>query len=198
MPVPVATTPKPRVAPAALEQRFQAACAAQSDIAAHLPLLRTLAEACEHVTELGLRWANGSTLAFLAAQPSTFISWDLSPRAVISQMVAYLIAESEDSRTSFQPRVGSSLDVTIELTDLLFIDTYHVHRQLAAELTKHGERARRYLVFHDTATFGRVGEDGTEPGLRAAIRDFQMNHFPLWRVHTDTDVCNGLIVLERA
>jgi hypothetical protein len=198
MPVPVATISTPRVAPAALERRFQAAVAAQSDIAEHLPLLRRLADECEHVTELGLRWANGSTLAFLAAQPSVVISWDISPRAIISQPVADLVVECEESRTSFQPRVGSSLDVILELTDLLFIDTYHVHRQLEAELTRHGERARKYLIFHDTATFGRVGEDGTTPGLRAAIQDFQMNHFPLWRVHTDTDACNGLIVLVRA
>jgi hypothetical protein len=187
-----------RSAPEALERRYAAACATPSDIHAHLPLLRELAARCEHVTEFGLRWANGSTVAFLAAQPAVVVSWDIEPRHVVAQPVADLIAEAEGGRTRFEPRVGNVLDVTIELTDLLFIDTFHVARQLEAELAHHGERARRYLAFHDTATFGRVGEDGTTPGLRDAIRDFQLNHFPLWRVHTDTDACNGLVVLERA
>lgn len=187
-----------RQAPDAIERRYLAACARPSDINEHLPLLRSLAEQCEHVTEFGLRWASGSTIAFIAAQPQVFVSWDISPRFVISQAVADLVVDAEGSRTRFEPRVGSTLDVTIELTDLLFIDTYHVARQLQAELARHGERARRFLAFHDTATFGLVGEDGSTPGLRTAIRDFQQNHFPLWRVHTDTDACNGLIVLERA
>lgn len=192
------TTRAARVTPAALEARYDAALKMPSDIHHHLPLLRRLAEECEHVTELGLRWANGSTLAFLAAQPEVFVSWDVNPRSVIAQAVADLVVDVEGSRTRFEPRVGDSREIHLELTDLLFIDTHHTARQLQAELARHGERARRFIAFHDTQTFGQVGEDGSTPGLRAAVRDFQMNHFPLWRVFVDTPECNGLVVLERA
>jgi hypothetical protein len=192
-----------RKVPEALEQRFQAACARASDINEHLPLLRELASQCEHVTEFGMRGANGSTVAFLAAQPKQFIAWDMNPYSVVSQPVADLITENQTGRTRFQPRTGDTLEIVIEKTDLLFIDTLHTARQLWAELTRHGDplenKVRRYLAFHDTKTFGMVGEDGTEPGLRLAIRKYIKEHaFPQWSVLHDLENNNGLVVLERA
>lgn len=188
----VATAPDPVLD---LETRFHAARARPSDINEHLPLLRSLASECDHVTEFGLRWATGSTVAFLAARPRTLVSWDMNPTAVVSQAVADLLACTE--RTRWQPRVGDTLEITIEETDLLFIDSYHTARHLKAELERHGHKARRYLVFHDTVTFGDRGEDGSDPGLRAAIRWFQKEHmFPLWELIEDRKNNNGLVVLR--
>jgi cephalosporin hydroxylase len=190
-----------RKPPEVLEAHYKALCEAPSDISEHLPLLREIAEECEHVTEMGMRSAV-STVAFLAAQPATLISWDMNPAAIVSQRVADLLAIA--GRTSFQPRVGDTLKIApIEETDLLFIDTLHTGAQLLAELKRHADptakRVRKYLVFHDTATFGHVGEDGKEPGLRAAIRFFQRNHaFPQWALVEDRQNNNGLVVLRNA
>jgi hypothetical protein len=179
---------------------FQQACSlTESDIHEHLPVLRKLAEQCDHVTEFGLRWANGSTVAFLAAQPTVLVSWDLNPYHVVSQQVLNLMQLA--GRTSFQPRVGDSTQVNIEGTDLLFIDTLHTARQLQAELRRHAfvecNKVRRFLVFHDVETFGHFGEDGNEGGLMDAIRWFHKNNFPLWRpVHHSTRN-NGLLILQR-
>ncbi len=191
------------------EAMYEHACSAPSDINEHLPLLRKLASRCEHVTEFGMRWARGSTLAFLAAQPKTFISWDIDPVAVTHPRVHSLLPVV--GKTSFQPRCGDTLKITIEPTDLLFIDTLHTGKQLLAELERHVDPkpfdkasqspVRKYLVFHDTETFGLVGEDGGA-GLRTAIRQFQrLFAFPLWnnvfdgQAHDFTNN-NGLIVLE--
>ena len=57
----------------------------------------------------------------------------------------------------------STLDVEIEETDLLFIDTEHTYSQLLNELTLHGDKARKYIVLHDTATF---------PALKDAINKY--------------------------
>lgn len=171
-----------------------------ADIWEHLPLLRSLAEECRRVTEFGVREGVGSTVAFLAAQPESLVSWDLQPYSIVSQRIADLIWRS--GKTYFQPRVGNTLEIPpIEETDLLFIDTLHTCRQLLAELERHADPRRdpvkKYLVFHDTETFGDVGEDGSRPGLRAAIRHFQKNHaFPLWKLAEDRTNCNGLVVLE--
>ena len=190
-----------RYTPPALDVKFKAAIAAGGDISEHLELLRELASRCDHVTEFGLRGANGSTVAFLAAQPETFISWDVNPWAVVQQPVAELISMA--GRTKFEPRVGDTRKINIEPTDLLFIDTYHTGEQLLAELKRHASppenKVCKYLVFHDTATFGMKGEDGKEPGLRAAIRFFQKCYaLPLWGLKYDLSNCNGLVVLERA
>ena len=171
-----------------------------TDIVEHMPLLRQLASECEHVTEFGMRRADGSTLAFLAGQPAVLVSWDLDPFSVVSQAVLDLVCMR--GRTRFQPRVGNTLEITpIEPTDLLFIDTDHTYLQLKAELVRHADpvlnHVRKYLVFHDTVTFGDVGGDGSTPGLRAAIRWFQRCHaFPLWELIEDRKNNNGLVVLS--
>lgn len=190
-----------RTPPEPLEALYQQAAGLPSDIGEHLPLLRQLASECERVTEFGMR-GGMSTIAFLAGQPAHLVSWDVNPRAVVSNLAAHLLGIA--GRTRFEPRVGNTLEIApIEPTDLLFIDTLHTAVQLRAELERHVDplhvNVRRFLVFHDTATFGQVGEDGTTPGLRAAIRYFQRCHaFPLWRLREDRQNCNGLVVLERA
>ena len=101
-------------------------------------------------------------------------------------------------RTNFQPRCGNTLEIEpIEYCDMLFIDTLHTYKQLRDELERHGMRAAKYLVFHDTAAFGTVGEDGSTPGLRAAIGRFQNMRFPCWQAIYDLQNCNGLVVLGR-
>lgn len=185
-----------------VEATFQTWRATKTDINEHLDLLWQLASECEHVTEFGLRHANGSTIAFLAAQPKTLISWDIDPYAIVNENVAKLL--DKRGRTSFQPRVGNTLTISpIEPTELLFIDTYHTAKQLLAELERHADPVRnavkRYLVFHDTTLCGMEGEDGSKPGLRGAIRFFQLNHaFPLWHLAEDKPNNNGLVVLRHA
>lgn len=184
------------------EEAFKNACALKTDINEHLPTLRRLASECEHVTEMGLR-TGMSTLALLAGQPKTLISWDIDPRAVLSQHCVVMSQLSE--KTSFQPRVGDTRLVTIEHTDMLFIDTLHTFEQLKAELIRHvlfdhfapKPRVSKYLVFHDTSTFGFEGEDKKVPGLLGAIHWFQQQAFPVWHTVEQHLNNNGLTVLQR-
>lgn len=196
-----------RDCPPMLEEVFEKVVKSPSDINEHLELLRGLASECEHVTEFGAR-ARASTIALLAGQPTKLISWDINPGAVVNAQVAALYQMT--GRTTLEVRVGNTLEISpIEQTDLLFIDTLHTARQLKAELERHcdpylpsGRRwlqPTKYLAFHDTVTFGYMGEDGTEGGLRTAIRWFQKEFaFPLWKLKVDRQNNNGLVVLERA
>jgi hypothetical protein len=197
-----------------LEHIYEVACATQSDIHEHLPKLRELASQCEHVTEFGLRNADGSTIALLAglahskAKHRTLVSWDLDPRALISTNAMHLRSMADEAGVRWQLRCGDTREIIIESTDLLFIDTYHTFAQLRAELERHASVARdlangnksvvrRWLAFHDTETFGYLGEDGTDPGLVMAIRHFQKTNFPRWQLLYDNRNCNGLSVLRR-
>jgi len=179
-----------------LEVRYSRLCAEPSDINEHLPLLRALAERCKHVTEIGMR-GGVSTTALLAAKPETMISWDINPLAVISQTASDLWCLSKD-HTAFQPRVGDSLKVEIEETDLLFIDSFHSGKQLQQELRKHGEKARRFIALHDVELYGEVGEDGSVPGLVPVIRRWRrLEVYPLFRPALWLTNDNGMIVLQR-
>jgi hypothetical protein len=47
-----------------------------------------------------------------------------------------------------------SAKVDIEPTDLLFIDSKHTNKHLRAELSRHKDKVRKYIIFHDTTLFG--------------------------------------------
>lgn len=182
-----------------LEKLYQLLCSTPSDINEHLPKLRELASSVDHVTEMGVRGAV-STVALLCGQPDVLVSWDIDPAAIVNPMVAQLIEWSRESGTSFQPRVGSTVECSIEPTSLLFIDTLHTHDQLWAELNLHGDLVDKYLAFHDTETFGYQGEDKKKPGLLLAIKNFQDAEWLYkknsWSEHYRSNANNGLYVLR--
>jgi hypothetical protein len=90
---------------------------------------------------------------------------------------------------------------------MIFIDTWHSQKQLREELKLHGNAARKYLVFHDTHTYG-VRDEQTDwaanpnrkampnQGLLPAIIEFVIAN-PHWQFKMHKSNNNGLTVLER-
>lgn len=167
---------------------YKRACAGPSDIYEHLPVLFELAKRCKHVTEFG-RGRGNSTRAFLYAAPERFVSYDIAPLPGDRELVA-LVGDLDA-----QLLRGDTRNLDIEETDLLFIDTHHTYEQVHTELERHGAKARKYLVFHDTVTFGQVGEDPGTKGLLPAIEEWVVGK--PFRVERDLKNNNGLLVLER-
>jgi hypothetical protein len=173
-----------------LKHEYSLVCRGPSDINEHLPVLREYAERCSHVTELGTRFGN-STVAFMAARPDVFISYDPAH----NERVEYLKLMAEEAEVNFKFRQEGPEE--IEETDLLFIDTNHHAEQCERELRLFAHRVKRYLVFHDTATFWEKGQ-GHESGggLRYAIEPFMSAH-PEWVQVYRSEDNNGLLILER-
>jgi GT2 family glycosyltransferase/Flp pilus assembly protein TadD len=171
-----------------LAQRYETACLTPSDIHEHLPTLHTLACECGHVTELGTR-SGISTLALLRAQPKKLICYDLVRLPEVDQLAA-LAGETE-----FIFRQEDVLLADIEETDLLFLDTWHVYQQLKAELLRHAAKARKYIVLHDTTTYGEKGETDGHKGLWPAVEEFLAEG--TFRLKQRYENNNGLAVLER-
>ncbi len=97
--------------------------------------------------------------------------------------------------TEFVFHQDDVLWVTIEETDLLFIDSWHVYEHLAEELRLHSDAARKYIVLHDTTTFGDQGESAGHRGLWPAVEEFlAQGRFRLKARYVNN---NGLTVLER-
>ena len=164
-----------------------------SDINEHLPMLSFLAEQCDHVTEFGVRTGE-STLAFLhglrGKHDARLRSYDINDDYRVKQSFQPL------TKTDWIFITASTLTIPkIETTDLLFIDTLHSYTQVSQELALHGDQAKRWIVFHDTETFGTVGDDGGE-GINKAIHEF-MDARPEWREVYHTHRNNGLTVIER-
>lgn len=172
-----------------LEERFSAMCREPSDINEHLPTLRAYASQVEHVTEFGVR-SGRSTVALLAAQPGVLRSYDIVECPITGELAPLAF------RSNFTFAVASTLDVRIESTDLLFVDTLHTYDQLSQELRLHADAVSRWIVLHDTTTFGERGEDGVSRGLWPAVEEFLARN-PSWRVAARQANNNGLTVLER-
>jgi hypothetical protein len=182
-----------------LEKYYNELCNRGSDIHEHLPVLKQYAEECDHVTEMGVRWIT-STFAFLMGQPKTLISIDMEhPNSFGTrgkQNWDRLNQCVEASTTDFKFRQANTHMIEIEETDLLFIDTGHHYDCIREELELHGNKAKKYLVFHDTETFGVHGDIPGSIGIWPAIQEFLYAN-PHWQIKEKRTNNNGLTILER-
>jgi len=174
-----------------LENKYYELCKADTDISEHLPILFKYGNMVDHITEFGVR-KGVSTISFLYAAPKRLISYDITGRKFDYKLFKKLAP----STTNFTFIEGDVLNTDIEETDLLFIDTYHSYSQLSSELRLHGNKAKKFLIFHDTVTYGTVGMDKKEPALQKAIYEF-LNNNKQWILKEEFINNNGLIVLER-
>jgi len=99
-------------------------------------------------------------------------------------------------RTEFVFHEADVLHVEIEATDLLFIDTFHVYEQLQEELRLHAGKVHKYIVLHDTTTFGLYGEAPGHAGLWPVVEEFLKEG--AFRLKERYENNHGLTVLERA
>jgi hypothetical protein len=155
-------------------------------------VLYELAKECETIVEMGVR-TGVSTRAFLNTD-AALLSIDIKKNTTVEK----LFALADTSGKSCQYMIGDVLKIEIPETDLLFIDTLHTYEQLTQELKLHGNKAKKYLIFHDTHTFGVSGENGIDKrGLVPAIIEFVIANTH-WKFHIHKTNNNGLTVLKRS
>ena len=162
-----------------------------SDITPHFPAMYELAKECSHITEFGTRYGV-STVCWLYSKPKSFIAYDIHPKGTVNKIGAL-----SDDKTDFKFKVESSVEVEIEETDLLFIDSFHTYDHLKKELELHSAKVKKYIVMHDTESCGLVGGHNTgAKGLKPAIEEFLALHKE-WDQVAHYANSNGLTVLKR-
>ena len=177
-----------------VEKIYKQHCETQSDINEHLPTLRKYTEECDSVIEMGVRTVV-STWAFLAGKPKSLVSIDIQHPNAFGASLENVNKALEEIDTKFEFRLENTLTNEIEECDFLFIDTLHTYEQLIQELRRHGNKAKKYIAFHDTETFGTVSERGGR-GLNLAISEFMLEN-PHWVVENIYKNNNGLTILRR-
>lgn len=185
-----------------LQKKYDELCATRSDINEHLPILKEYASKCKHITEMGVRGVV-STYAFLMGRPEKLIGYDIGE---YKENVAECKAIAEAEKLNWNFIIADVLQVGIEATDFLFIDTFHTATQLQKELKLHAGRVKKYIGFHDTKTFWENGEPSYESvagkgtdcgmGLKYALMPF-LAYNPEWKIVYQTDRNNGLTIIER-
>lgn len=189
---------------AAIVAHYQAACLKGTAISAHLPRLRDLAVGCTVAQEFGVKRGASSAALLLGAE--SVISYDIEPTKEAREL-----ARLVGPRWSY--RIEDSRAALPTPCELLFVDSLHTYAQCRAELQRHADSVSRWLVFHDSITFGSVGAYGetgrqvwtyqvgqsvpqTCLGIRPAI-DELMARDPSWQIRAHYTDSHGLLVLER-
>jgi len=188
-----------------LEQRIQDLYNTPSDINEHIPTIFRYGQECDHITEMGVRGII-STWALLGSLPKKMISYDIQNPNEWDQDINEVYQAAQSHGVDFTFTQANVLDVEIEPTELLFIDTWHAYKQLKSELKLHSDKASKYIILHDTTSFEFCDEksyemwgdewkgDGT--GLWPAIEEFLIEN-PHWKLHERFENNNGLTVLKR-
>ena len=171
---------------------------------AHLPRLRALAQGCELAQEFGVKQGASSTALLLGAKH--VISYDIlaTPQAQELQRLA---------GARWEYRIQDSRTAPVTPCDLLLVDSLHTYAQCQAELRRHAASVRRWLICHDTITFGSIGANGetgawswtpqpgvsvplAHMGIRPAIDELLIAD-PTWRIAAHYIDSHGLLVLRR-
>ncbi len=200
-----------------ISSKYNAVATTAGDIHEHIPVIYRYVEMFLHATEIGVRNL-GSSWAFAkagmdrvaAGKSFTYRASDITKQGVVEQL---------DKTMSGCPSIEYSFiegdDLLIEpwKTNVLLIDTWHVYRQLAAELPRWAPFVGHYIMLHDTQSF-RVVDEGVEghggkavdeglfsrtgnQGLWPAVEQFISAH-PEWSIHEHRENNNGLTILKRA
>lgn len=188
------------------------------DIHEHVPTLIEYGSKVSSITEMGVRFG-WSTRSFLFAEPRSLLSIDKFSWGSIEQAggnpqppgyYPEMYKNLYNGIVDFEFKIADTTKLdSISETDLLFIDTFHHKDCLEIELAKHGNQAKKYIILHDTATFGQKGQadasclfidhpttDEVGTGLWFAINPFLQEN-PHWQIAEHFTNNNGLTILKR-
>lgn len=174
-----------------LLEEYKRFCFTPSNINEHLPTINRYTKKCSHVTELGVS-EGCSTRAFLV-EDVVLRSYDIVKNSTVQSLFEYATNIGKDVKYT----IADVNTIELEETDLLFIDTWHAYDQLKNELAMHSGKVRKYIIMHDTQTFGTQDEDGVgKKGLLPAIMEFLISNRD-WQLLEHYKNNNGLTVLGR-
>lgn len=191
-----------------LEQKVNELFRTQSDINEHIPTILKYGQECNHITEMGVRGIL-STWAWLASAPKDkLISYDLHHPSKWNGNIEEVEDTAKLYNINYQFIVADVLEIDIEETDLLFIDTWHHYNQLKAELKRHSHKARKYICFHDTTSYEHrsepttsenafLGELNWNKGLWDAVTEFLEENKNIWKLKERFTNNNGFTIIEK-
>ena len=138
----------------------------------------------ESITEFGV-YTGLSTTAFLLGNPKKLRSYDITDENL--SILDDLNAHAKKENIDFQFILGDSLKINIDPVDLLFIDTVHKKKHTEAELFRHSDKVKKFIILHDTSAW---------PGVFEAAVDFLIKN-KNWFIFEHCNKNSGLLVLKK-
>lgn len=196
-----------KVAKSQLVDMYKKYCSETTDINEHLPTIKKYASKCNSVVEFGSRGMH-SSIAIINGMPKIINLYDINHPSRSGADLDLILSLAKKCKLDISFNLKNVLDVVIDETDMLFIDTWHSYQQLSKELELHVDKVKKYLIFHDTTLFGDVDEKDwynlkekhtsspTKQGLNTAIDEFLLKNLE-WKLLEKFVNNNGLTVLEK-
>jgi hypothetical protein len=174
-----------------IEKEFIAGCDPKvlGGIGELMHLFRSFGEQFESITELGVQKGT-STIGFAAGKPKIMRGYELHD--VMEERLKALLGRY----VGWKYTIANSLEIEIEETDVLFIDTFHEYKQVLEELKLHSNKVKHYILLHDVGNCGIYCEVGLGDGLLRAINEFLANNDE-WFIEKTLMYNHGLTILKR-
>ena len=187
-----------RIMTDSLLREYTNRCETWSNIYEHLPVLKRYSNKCNHVTEFGV-WKANSSIGLMAGLPKTMRSYDIREFSSVTTQLLYDLAS--ENNIDYRFKIQSSIEIIIDQTDLLFIDSLHLYEHLKKELEMHHTKVNKYMIFHDTVECATSGMDikgkrYPNKGLMIAIEEFLLGNQE-WVIKEHFMNNYGLLVLKR-
>ncbi len=195
-----------------LQKRYELSCLQPSDINEHIDTLRCLAKECSSVVEIGMRnmvstWGLLQGLSENSLDSRSYLGIDIALPPLETLNLARRLAK--ENGISFSFLQTNDMNVDIDFTELLFIDSLHTYCHLTYELEKFAPQIRKYIAMHDTS-WGNIDDpqyqgdyseypleyDRSKRGLWLAIEDFLKRH-PEWILNERHLNNYGFTILKR-
>jgi hypothetical protein len=180
-----------------LEQLVNNLYQTPSDINEHFPTIIKYGNECDTITEMGVRGIV-STWGWLACSPKFLKCYDLHNPSKWGGDIQSVYDTAEAYNIGFEFIQKNVLEIEIEETDLLFLDTLHVYSQVKQELELHSPKVKKYICFHDTTSYEFNGEDRKQgTGIWPAIEEFLEEKKDEWVLKERFTNNNGFTIIER-
>lgn len=178
-----------------------------SDINEHFDTLKKYSSECETIVEMGVREIK-STWAFISGMPKKITSIDFQHPEFFGGNINEVYRICSDLQIEYEFKLENTLQCEIEKCDLLFIDTWHDFLQLKSELFRHSDKVNKYIILHDTNSYGfenetlysdygnKRPETNLPKGLVPAIDEF-LYYNKDWFIFERFSNNNGLTILKR-
>lgn len=146
--------------------------------------IRQLLNNCTSYTEFGVNQGTTLAVAVLSNIPK-IRAYDIK-LAPYNKAKHHFEQYASENKLDYRVIEAGTLTIKIDPVDLLYIDTVHSYSHLKQELEKHGSKAQKYIVFHDTVY---------APGLRQAVNEY-VNAHKNWKIITDCIDSVGFMTIK--
>lgn len=160
----------------------------RTDINEHLESIYQYVKGCNLAVSLGVSRGYSAFALMLGCQ--NHITIDPNPNSEALEFLKEYFGTK--SKVIIQE---TSEPIDLEEFDVLFIDYVHTAECVEKELKAYAKKAKKFIFFHDTQTFGDTGEDGKE-GIKKPILDFLLANEE-WKIVYCESKNNGMIILGK-